>query len=114
MPTNNPILMRKVLSALPPTLEPNTLYCVRVGTGFDLYLSNALGTAAFKTNGVATLLPEYTDTDPASPQVGEQWVRITTVAPVGTLYSTAMLGMLRRTVAYRTAAVKTKTSIGII
>lgn len=66
--------------------------------------------------GVASggLLTEYTDTDPASPAIGEQWVRITTVAPVGTLYSTAMLGMLRRATAYRTAAVKTKTSIGVI
>jgi hypothetical protein len=32
---------RKVVAALPAQddLEPSTLYCVRVGTGFDLYVT---------------------------------------------------------------------------
>lgn len=34
----------KVVSALPGTLEANTLYAVRVGTGVDLYFTNSGGT----------------------------------------------------------------------
>lgn len=42
---------RKVVSALPTPLEPDTLYAVRVGEGFDLYISDNTGTLAHKVNG---------------------------------------------------------------
>lgn len=34
----------KVVSSLPGTLDANTIYVVRVGTGFDLYVTNNSGT----------------------------------------------------------------------
>jgi len=40
----------KVVSALPSTLEPNTMYGVRNGVGFDLYLSDMTGTVAHPIN----------------------------------------------------------------
>ncbi len=40
----------KEVSALPGTLEPDALYLVRVGTGFDLYCSDATGSVAHKIN----------------------------------------------------------------
>ena len=40
----------KVVGALPVTLEPNTLYLVRVGEGFDFYCSDATGAIAHKVN----------------------------------------------------------------
>lgn len=41
----------KVVAALPATLEPNAIYAVRIGTGFDLYLSDDSGLLAMKVNG---------------------------------------------------------------
>jgi hypothetical protein len=40
----------KEVSALPGTLEPNALYLVRIGTGFDLYCSDVTGSVAHKIN----------------------------------------------------------------
>lgn len=40
----------KVVSALPGTLAPNTVYAVRVGAGFDLYMSDLTGTTAHALN----------------------------------------------------------------
>ena len=40
----------KLIVSLPSTLEPNTIYFVRVGDGFDLYCSDALGNVAHKVN----------------------------------------------------------------
>ena len=41
---------RKVVAALPDPLEPDTLYFVRVGTGFDVYVSDATGSIAHTLN----------------------------------------------------------------
>lgn len=41
----------KVVGSLPPTLAPNTLYAVRTGAGFDLYVSDATGSIAHSLNG---------------------------------------------------------------
>jgi hypothetical protein len=38
------VLHHKVVSALPGTLDANSIYYVRVGTGFDLYVTNDSGT----------------------------------------------------------------------
>ena len=40
----------KTLSSLPNTLEPDTIYYVRVGVGFDLYVSDDTGQIAHKLN----------------------------------------------------------------
>ncbi len=39
----------KVVSSLPTELEKNSIYYVRVGEGFDIYLTNNLGVIAAKT-----------------------------------------------------------------
>lgn len=44
------IKISKVVASLPSTLEPNTLYLVRVGSGFDVYSSDSTGTVAHKLN----------------------------------------------------------------
>ena len=43
----------KVVAALPGTLTPSTVYAVRVGAGFDLYISDSTGSVAHKVNGEA-------------------------------------------------------------
>ncbi len=40
----------KVLAALPGTLAPDTMYCVRVGAGFDIYMTDSGGQIAYKVN----------------------------------------------------------------
>lgn len=46
------IKIDKVVSSLPGTLVADTVYAVRVGTGFDLYISDSTGTTAHPINGV--------------------------------------------------------------
>ncbi|MDH0334455.1 hypothetical protein [Metapseudomonas otitidis] len=51
----------KVVAALPATLEPDAVYYVRVGTGFDIYVTNSSGTVvAYPSNQVnpVTVTPE--------------------------------------------------------
>jgi hypothetical protein len=45
----------KVVSSLPSTLTPDTLYIVRTGDGFTLYASDSTGNAAHKINDPATM-----------------------------------------------------------
>jgi len=40
------------VASLPATLQPNTMYLVRVGAGFDLYVSDATGSMAYPVNPV--------------------------------------------------------------
>lgn len=42
--------VQKVIGSLPSVLAPNTFYAVRVGTGYDLYLSDATGMVAHRLN----------------------------------------------------------------
>ncbi|HHA18783.1 MAG TPA: hypothetical protein ENK70_03665 [Methylophaga sp.] len=42
--------IEKVISTLPDPLSPNTIYLVRVGEGFDLYVSDATGSIAHSLN----------------------------------------------------------------
>lgn len=55
------IRFEKVISKLPDTLEPNTVYFVRVGTGFDLYVTDVTGKIAVTLN-----LPSSTSTSSTS------------------------------------------------
>ncbi len=44
----------KVVASLPAVLTPDTLYCVRSGSGFDLFLSDSTGSIAHKINAPLT------------------------------------------------------------
>jgi len=43
----------KVVASLPAMLDPDTLYLVRVGQGFDFYVSDATGSIAYPVNAPA-------------------------------------------------------------
>lgn len=47
------VQITKVVSALPATLTPNTIYAVRVGAGFSLYISDSTGAIAHAINSAA-------------------------------------------------------------
>ncbi len=49
------IRFAKVVSSLPAVLEPDTLYLVRVGAGFDLYVSDATGSVAYPVNAFSRM-----------------------------------------------------------
>lgn len=51
----------KVVANLPSTLEPNAIYAVRVGAGFDLYVSDMTGAVAHKLNGASKALATVED-----------------------------------------------------
>ena len=44
------IRFHKVVASLPTTLDPDTLYMVRAGEGFDLYMSDSTGSIAHPIN----------------------------------------------------------------
>ena len=48
----------KVVGGLPGTLEPDAIYLVRVGLGFDLYVTDATGVNAHKVNSGAADLTD--------------------------------------------------------
>ena len=66
------LIAHKVVAALPDPLEPDALYAVRVGDGFDLYIADATGSLAFKVNTGPKIT--VSDTAPTSPSVGDLWV----------------------------------------
>ena len=45
--------VHKVVSALPAQLQADAVYLVRVGVGFDLYVTDSTGQIAHKVNGGA-------------------------------------------------------------
>lgn len=51
------VSLTKVIANLPPVLEPDALYAVRAGTGFDLYFTDMTGATAHKINGGSDGLP---------------------------------------------------------
>lgn len=61
----------KVVSSLPAVLQPSTVYAVRTGTGFDLYVSDSTGSVAHSLN-----LPEevkYISDTPPDPSEHTDW-----------------------------------------
>lgn len=46
--------IHKVIGALPATLLPDALYFVRVGQGFDIYVTDVTGSIAHKANDLNT------------------------------------------------------------
>lgn len=65
------IRFEKIVSRLPSELEPNTIYFVRVGTGFDLYVTDMTGKIANTLN-----LPNGTPT-PEQPRT-KSWIEYIT------------------------------------
>lgn len=65
------LLAHKVVGALPDPLEPDAVYAVRVGEGFDLYISDSTGSVAHRVNGmyqhVAVTQAQYDALDPPDP-----------------------------------------------
>ena len=57
------IKIDKVVSSLPSTLIANTVYAVRVGTGFDLYITDNTGATAHQLNSSGGTTPWVTDTN---------------------------------------------------
>jgi len=58
------VLQHKVVSALPSPLQANSIYYVRVGTGFDVYVTNSSGTiVAYPNNTKAVLTKEWVSSD---------------------------------------------------
>ena len=49
--------IHKVVYALPSPMEADAVYCVRAGTGFDLYVTDSTGSVAHKVNGGIPDLP---------------------------------------------------------
>lgn len=47
--------IQKVVGSLPSTLFPSTFYAVRVGGGYDLYLSDSTGNTAHQLNSPAVI-----------------------------------------------------------
>lgn len=70
------IRFSKVVSALPGTLTPDTLYMVRTGVGFDLFCSNSTGSIAHALN-IDTPTFTYGPTAPTNPQPGDVWFQTT-------------------------------------
>lgn len=44
------LTVTKTVGSLPAVLTPNTFYAVRVGTGYELYLSDTTGQVAYPLN----------------------------------------------------------------
>lgn len=63
----NPIKFYKTVVNLPTTLEPNTIYLVRVGQGFDFYLSDLTGSIAYEINSPDLQDLASVDIDTSSP-----------------------------------------------
>jgi len=55
------VLQHKVVAALPSPLEPDSIYYVRVGQGFDVYVTNGLGEVVAYDLNVGLLLGALTD-----------------------------------------------------
>jgi hypothetical protein len=117
--SNTPVIFRKEVAALPVILEANTLYFVRVGEGFDLYLSDLTGAIAHKVNsgdgsGGNTDLEEFTE-DPENPRPGQQWLlRSAALAPAPLL--TGFWGMafpMPTVISVEAHALSINTSFGI-
>jgi len=50
-----PLKVYKTVVSLPASLEPNTVYAVRSGAGFDLYITDLTGSIAHKSNSLRTV-----------------------------------------------------------
>jgi hypothetical protein len=59
----------KVVASLPGQLEPDTLYLLRAGAGFDLYLSDATASIAYPVNAPSAPAQIAYPKRPATPKI---------------------------------------------
>lgn len=95
------LLVDKVVSALPGILTPNTIYAVRVGVGFDLYISDTTGSVAHRINSDGIPIHVGT-TPPASPSEGDLWLDTgATAGGIDPAFETQLNNMLAEVAAAR-------------
>lgn len=61
-----PAFFRKIAGALPSPLAADTLYAIRTGVGFDLYISDSTGSIAHKVNDTIPSITRITSTQSSS------------------------------------------------
>lgn len=67
------VKQHKVVASLPPLLEADSIYYVRVGRGFDLYVTNALGIiTSYTLNQDKISAPNYETRWPEDPPQPDQ------------------------------------------
>lgn len=59
-----PVLQHKVVAALPVPLQPNSIYYVRNGTGFDQYVTNSSGVIIAYPPNKPVLVSDWVDLRP--------------------------------------------------
>lgn len=98
----------KQVGTLPATIAANTLYCVRAGAGFDLYVSDSTGAIAYKVNvpvpGGATDSVQYKQGATTFGGAADVLIKdgdLTLLPATTAVTSTAGLKALARTVAGR-------------
>lgn len=47
---DQPVFLQKVVASLPAVMTANTIYAIRRGVGFDLFITNSSATIAHKVN----------------------------------------------------------------
>ena len=100
----------KEVSALPGTLTPDTLYAIRVGVGFDLYMSDNTGAVAHKVNGaVLGAAQTFTAAQGVAPAALTDGATINTDAALSNLFTVTLGG--NRTLANPTNLVAGRTYI---
>ena len=59
------IKVEKSVSSVPAPMDPNTIYAVRVGSGFDLYFSDLTGSVSHQLNQASPFLGAPDEQDDA-------------------------------------------------
>lgn len=66
----------KTISSLPSSLAPSSMYAVRSGSGFDLYVTDGTGVTAHKMNAPTTYSPSTSQELVTADAVYEAWERV--------------------------------------
>lgn len=67
--------IHKVIGSLPGTLEADSIYLVRVGTGVDLYVTDSTGAIAYTLNLGPTIYVQST-APTGSIEAGSLWFKV--------------------------------------
>ena len=68
------LLTKKVVNILPTPLTADTIYFVKAGIGFDLYVTNSSGTIVAYPLNVNVPDLQIITINPTSPSNGQQWI----------------------------------------
>lgn len=69
-----PFRIEKVIGALPGTILPDTIYVVRTGPGFSLYVSDTTGSVAHSLNIDSGPTITVSEAAPSSPTLNQLWL----------------------------------------